>query len=244
MTAFLGMYDRAETAAANDRFWAAIRARLGYGPETLTRADDPWPIWRDPKLVLAQTCGLPYRAKLHDNVQLVGTPDYGIADCAPGFYYSALVARTDDPRSSLTDFDGARFAYNEALSQSGWAAPMAQFSKESVQPGSLLQTGAHRASAKAVADGKADLAALDALSWQMMQRWDAFAADLHIVARTPPTPGLPYITAPDQDATTIAAAVQGAIDDLAENDRETLCLHGLVQIPKARYLQEPLPPTP
>lgn len=244
MTAFLGMYDRAETAGANDRFWTAIRDRLGYGPERLTRADDPWVIWRDPALVLAQTCGLPYRAKLHDLVQLVGTPDYGIPGCEPGFYNSVLIVRADDTRPDLAAFDDAPFAYNEPLSQSGWAAPAAHFAKSGLKPGPLLQTGAHRASAEAVAEGRADIAALDALSWQMMQRWDAFATDLRVIAATVPTPGLPFITAHGADAAEIASAVEDAIADLSPEDRETLCLHGLVQIPKARYLAEPIPPKP
>lgn len=40
MIAGFPMYDRPETAAAHDRLWSAIRARLGYGPARLTRAYD------------------------------------------------------------------------------------------------------------------------------------------------------------------------------------------------------------
>ena len=41
MIAYLGMYDRPETAAANSAFWAAIRANLGQGPDALQRDIDP-----------------------------------------------------------------------------------------------------------------------------------------------------------------------------------------------------------
>jgi hypothetical protein len=64
MIAALPMYDRPETAGANDRFWESVRDHLGYGPMTLTRGRDHWDIWQSPDLVLAQTCGLPFRAKL------------------------------------------------------------------------------------------------------------------------------------------------------------------------------------
>jgi len=38
--ASLPMYDRPELRGAHDRYWRAIRAELGEGPEYLTRAGD------------------------------------------------------------------------------------------------------------------------------------------------------------------------------------------------------------
>ena len=111
------MYDMAPLQGANDRFWALIRDALGFGPQTLSRDGDPWDIWRSPDLLFAQTCGLPFRARLQGQVQLIGTPDYGLKGCPPGHYCSVLVARAEDPRADLGEFSGARFAYNEALSQ-------------------------------------------------------------------------------------------------------------------------------
>ena len=105
--ASLPMYDRPETAAANDRYWQAIRTRLGEGPETLTRTGELWEHWLAPDLVLSQTCGYPYRARLHGQVTLVGTPDYGLDGCPPGHYRSIFVARADDPRTDLRAFAAA-----------------------------------------------------------------------------------------------------------------------------------------
>ena len=98
MIAALPMYDRPETASANDRLWALIHEALGEGPKHLTREGDLWDIWTAPDLLLAQTCGLPYRARLHDRVTLVGTPDYGLPDLPAGYYQSVLIARADGPR--------------------------------------------------------------------------------------------------------------------------------------------------
>ena len=127
MIASLGMYDRPETAAANDRLWAGIRDGLRAegidAPDALTRgAHAYWDAWQSPGLVFSQTCGFPFRAKLHDQVTLIGTPDYALPGCPPGHYNSVFVARKDDPRASLAEFSGAAFAFNEDLSQSGWAA--------------------------------------------------------------------------------------------------------------------------
>lgn len=195
MIAALPMYDRAETAGgANDRLWAAIRAELGFVPQTLTREGDLWDIWTDPGLVLAQTCGLPFRARLHDKVTLIGTPDYGLPGCAPGYYHSTILARADD-RRDLADLAAGTMAVNEGLSQSGWAAPLVHLAQRGglSPPAQCLQTGAHRASALAVSQGRADFASLDSVTWALIQRHDAWADGLRAVATTtPPTPpGLP-----------------------------------------------------
>ena len=244
MIAALDMYDMAPLRAANDRFWAGIRAALGYGPEGLTRGADPWRVWLSPDLLLAQSCGLPYRTRLHGRVQLVGTPDYGLPDCPPGHYRSVLVARADDPRESLAAFAAGRMAFNDAMSQSGWAAPVAHLAARGLAPAALLATGGHALSARAVAEGRADFAAIDAVTWTLLREHDPVAAGLRALARTDPVPGLPLITARGRDAPAIAAAVRAAIAGLSGADRARLHLTELVSIPAAAYLALPVPAAP
>ena len=244
MIAALGMYDMPPLRDAHDRFWAAIRQGLGFGPDHLTRDMDFWDIWQSPDLVFAQTCGMPYRTRLHGHVALVGTPDYGLPDCPPGCYRSVLIARRDDPRADLGAFGGARFAYNEALSQSGWAAPMVHLAEAGVVVGDLVQTGAHAASVQAVSEGRADLAGIDALTWALLCEHQNVDAHVRVVAETAPTPGLPYIAATGRDASAIADAVEKAIEALSVEDRAALHLHGLIRIPAEDYLAVPSPPPP
>lgn len=245
MIVWLGMYDLPALQAANDRFWAAIRARLGEGPASLRRDIHTWEVWQSPDMLLAQTCGLPFRARLHEKVSLVGTPDYDLPGCPPGHYNSALVVRADDPRATLADFPHARFAFNDALSQSGWAAPWAHFQAAGVEIGPRLETGSHAASATAVAEGRADIAALDALTWTLLrEHHPELTAGLRELDRTAPTPVLPYITAAGRDPAPLAKAITGAIDDLSPDDRALLHLRGLVQIPAEAYLALPIPPRP
>ncbi len=249
MIASLAMYDFGPAEGANDRLWALIRTELrGRGvdaPEALTRGEDAyWDAWESPNLILSQTCGYPFRARLHGNVAYVGTPDYGIEGCAPGHYRSVFVARVDDPRQTLAEFDGARFAYNEPLSQSGWAAPQTHVAKLGVRLPPAVQTGGHRLSARAVVEGHADIAALDALSYAMMQSFGPEAAKLKVVGLTDTTPGLPYIAAVRHDPEKIFDAVSAAIAALDPADRATLRLKGLVRLPVADYLAVPNPPSP
>ena len=249
MTASLGMYDFGPAQAANDRLWAlardALRAAGLAAPEALTRGEGAyWPAWEDPGLVLSQTCGYPYRARLHGRVTLVGTPDHGLPGCPPGHYRSVLVARRDDPRRTLRDFADAALAFNEDLSQSGWAGPAQHLLSQGLTPRPVLRSGGHRLSVRAVAEGRADLAGVDALTWAMLRGQEPAAEGLRVVAETAPTPALPYISGPDADGPAIFAALQRAIAALAPEDRATLHLRGLAAIPAAAYLAVPTPPPP
>lgn len=244
MIAGMPMYAWPATAAAEDRLWVLIRDglrdRAQDAPDRLSRGVDVWSLWQDPALVLAQTCGLPFRARLHDRVTLIGTPDYGLPDSPPGHYHSVVVARRGAPNQAA---DRARLAYNDGLSQSGWAAALAHAGGRAFA--ATLATGSHRESARAVAEGRADLAAIDAVTWRMLGRWDTDLTDaLTVIDRTPTTPGLPLIAAPGRDAEATFAAVADAIDTLDEDDSDVLGLRGLVAIPAATYLAMSIPPAP
>ena len=245
MTASLPMYDTAATFAANDRFWALIRAEYGEGPEELDRATDPHETWRDPGLVLSQTCGLPFRSGLYDHVTLVGTPDYGVPGCPAGYYCSVLAVRISDKRKDLRDFSESTLARNDIRSQSGWAAVEAHLSENNIGfsfAGRTIDTGSHAAALAAVARGDADIAAVDAVTWSLLVRDTQAVDDLRIIAVTRPTPGLPFISAAGRDAGKLLAACRAALSRLTDAERECLMIRDIVQIPAADYLAEPLPP--
>lgn len=245
MIAALPMYERPETAAAHDRLWALIHQNLGYGPDHLTRAANLWDIWQSPDLLLAQTCGLPFRARLHARVQLVGTPDYGLPDCPAGYYRSVLIVAANDPATTLEDTLKGKVAINEALSQSGWCAlwNAAQDQGLSIPP--VHVSGAHATSALWVAQGRARIAALDMLTWELIRAHDLdLANQLRVLDLTTPTPGLPLIAGPNADIAALRLAITQAIHDLRKDDRALLHLEKLVQIPAQAYLDQPLPPAP
>ena len=247
MIAALPMYDRPETAGALDRLWAGTRARLRVAglaaPEALSCGGDLWAQWRSPDLVLGQTCGLPYRAHLHPYVTLIATPDHALPGCPPGHYRSVLICAADDVRETAA-FSGAPMAFNEALSQSGWAAPQAHFAARGLAIRPALETGSHQASARAVAEGRAAFAAVDAVCWEMLRRWEPFTARLRVFDRTEPAPALPFIAARGADGDAIRRALGAAFAALAPRDRGTLAMRGLVALPASTYLALPLPPAP
>lgn len=229
MIASLPMYDWPEMQADTDALWESLRDHLSAAqvdmPATLTRGEDPWSHWLDPSLALSQTCGLPFSAKLAGRAALVGAPDYDLPDCPKGTYRSVVIARTKG--AEVMDLKGAKFAYNMRESQSGWAALDRVLAIEA-HFGELVQSGAHRNSILSVAEGQADCAAIDAVSWAMAQRVEPAAAKVHVIAVTPPTPGLPYITglANEAKVKAMAGAVSLAIAALPDAVRSALQLRG------------------
>ena len=98
------------------------QALAGHGvpaPAALDRRADYASVWREPGLVLSQTCGYPYATALRGRVQLVATPAYRAAGCDGARYCSMLLVRADDPAQALADLRGRRVAFNATDSQSG-----------------------------------------------------------------------------------------------------------------------------
>jgi ABC-type phosphate/phosphonate transport system substrate-binding protein len=243
--AMLGMYDAPAFHPVNDAFWSTVRGALGYGPQRLTRDRDFADIWRDPDMILSQTCGYPYRAGLADLVQLVGTPDYGIEGCPAGYYRSGIFVRKGSALAQLADCNGRTMAFNDALSQSGWAGPQELLLQHGVQAGALVQTGGHAASLSAIVRGDADFAGIDLQThWMLRQTDPAVVADVTCIAYTAPTPGLPFITAADQDAASVTRAVEHALERTAKAEAKKLHIRGLIQIDRSAYEAVATPPTP
>jgi hypothetical protein len=248
MIAALPMYDWPEEQAATDALWVAIRDALRTegvaAPDGLARDVGLWDGWLHPDLLLSQACSLPYRQRLYDRVTLLGAFDFGLAGCPPGHYHSHVIARADGV-GRFEDLAWGTFALNGFDSQSGWAAVATHAAARDIAFTRFLHTGSHRDSARAVAEGQADFACIDAVTWRLITRHDPeVAATLGIVLSTAPTPGLPLICALGRDPAPIARAIAGAASGLDPATRSRLGLSSFVPLAPADYLAVPTPPAP
>jgi len=248
MIVSLPMYDWPALAPSHDTLWSLIRSNLGAltdcAPAKLNRNIEPWDAWTHPDLLLGQSCGLPFRTRLHGKVRLVGTIDYAVPEAPAGYYYSELVVRTDDDRK-LEDLVDSVLAINGWDSQSGWAAPQNFVAPSGLRFRNILKTGAHRESARAVAEGRADIAAIDAVTWRLICRFlPEISERLHVLTHTDPTPALPLITARSNDPDLLFDAVASAITQLPADDRAALGICGLKKISEEDYLAVPVPILP
>ncbi len=165
-------------------------------------------LWHHPKLVFVQTCWGPMELGLEKHVRVVGQPDYSVFDGGEGeFYSSAVLMRRGEapecgspadgrPILPLEDMRGARLAYNSADSMSGLIAlarDLDAIGQSLVLFGDRIESGSHRASAVAVADGTADVCAVDCRSWHLIRRFEPKAAALVTAGWTARRKGLPYV---------------------------------------------------
>jgi ABC-type phosphate/phosphonate transport system substrate-binding protein len=226
LIAALPMYDDPGVAQANDAIWAAIAAgllRRGVAaPATLTRGGDLAAQWLSPSLVFGQTCGYPYVRDLRDAVRLIATPEYSFPGCEGMSHRSFVVGRAGDPGRGLEGFRGGVAAVNGSDSNSGmnlFRATIAPVAAGRPFFGAVVITGSHRASLEAVAGGRADLAAIDCVSFGLMRRLSpGLVARVAIVAESPLSPGLPFILSARLPETTVASAREALLDALASPD--------------------------
>lgn len=198
----LPMYDlhHANTLALL-QILARLLAEEGFTEYALltTAPQDYLSHWRDPKLLLSQTCGYPLCTLLSE-VQLVGTFHYQAAGCKNFCYSSQLVVRATDAAKSLSDFRQQRVVCNSTNSQSGYHSLrelVASLHHDGRFFSEVMFSGSHLQSLADLKTNKADIAAIDAVSWALARRHQPeLTAGLAVIGTTPLRPGLPMITSP------------------------------------------------
>ncbi|MEL6375416.1 MAG: PhnD/SsuA/transferrin family substrate-binding protein [Pseudomonadota bacterium] len=242
------MYDWPEVRPATHALWQAIVDAAGdHGVAHASGGAAPF-VW--------QTCGLPFALGLSGAVHVVGTGAYRAAaeasDHQPGCYHSVVIAQGrsadafDDERGRFAPFAGdqpLRCAVNSAHSQSGFAALLAFLRAQGpedasgstgdvIAPGplGLIHSGAHRRSIALVASGAADIAAIDVVSWSLAQAHldRRMLGRVKVIARTPSTPALPFVTPHLQAVTRLRTVLAEAIDGLGAEHAIALGLSGFV----------------
>lgn len=194
-------------------------------------------LWRDPKLVISQTCGYPFATQLINSATVIATPCYRAQGCSGGFYRSVVVVHKSNRYKHLNDLHRSIVAVNSSDSYSGaiiWHRLLSKNPDEFFQ--NAVITEKHINSLIAVSEGKANCAAIDCvvLALVKVHRPDLLN-ELEILTWSTPAPGLPYITA-QADNLKIRNALYLAIQNTSlKSARETLLLDGLEYIRESRY---------
>jgi len=228
--------------------WDVLQTRLRQAgcagvPRALDWPEDLLAHWRDPQLLLGQTCGYPLTHALAGAVQLVGVFRYNAPGCDDIFCRSQLVARTEDAGRPLADFRGLRVAFNSDDSQSGYnalRAAVAPLARDGRFFGEVIATGGHAASMAAVQQGRADIAAIDCVTLDGLRRnMPQTVADLRTIDQTQAYPGLPLITGQSTSAAELQAlqAVLAALvrDPAAADALAALGIVGFQTLPINTY---------
>jgi ABC-type phosphate/phosphonate transport system substrate-binding protein len=166
-------------------------------------------LWRHPKLLFAQACWGPMEFGLAPFVEVVGQPDYSGFEGGRGTFYSSVVLmRREEGRVAVPPpsegrallptgiLRGRQLAFNAPDSMSGYLAlerDLGSVGEGMTIFSGMVETGGHRASIRAVAEGRGDVCAVDCRSWAMAKRFEPAADTLVPVGWTARRQGLPYI---------------------------------------------------
>lgn len=233
--------NRADTEALRQAVRGLLLAR-GV-PVGASSVPDLLAHWQERDLILSQTCGYPLVTRLPD-VQVVGCFHYTAPGCEGIHYRSFLVVREEDKRRTLADFRGRRAVCNSPDSQSGYNVLRKKISPAAVEGffSSVAFSGSHRQSLAAIRRGEGDIAAVDCVTFALLQRHEpALLAGLAVIDRTPLTPGLPLITS-RQTSPEMLHAIRDALRTLvsAPEFRETCSaalIAGFSEVTRQSYSQ-------
>jgi ABC-type phosphate/phosphonate transport system substrate-binding protein len=229
----LPMYDFAELRDAHDTLWAAIRRQLSahgiVAPVALTHDDDVVGLWNSPRLGISQACGWPI---VHDLVG-VAVPFGTFVFDAPGVEgprYRMRITTADQRTGDVADLLDEVAAVNAEDSLSGRLSLLAAGGVQRAWPGGTLSTGAHVESIRALREGRAAIASIDAVTLAILTRYRPDdVTGLRVIAEGPLVGGLPLIVPAGTDAaaiTAIRAAFHTAVH--ADETREARDALGLV----------------
>lgn len=202
-------------------------------------------LWRRNDLLLSQTCGYPYRMLgVREAVRLIATPAFDAPGCDGARYCSLLAvsARVHaGGATTLAACRGLRAAFNGADSHSGMNAfrhAVAPHAHDGRFFGTVESFGSHLNVLRALADGDADCAAIDCVTFAYVR--DALPEllnEIRIIGMTAMAPGLPLIASKTLEDTRVEA-LRDALDHAVAVDPQranALRLKRFERLPPSAY---------
>jgi ABC-type phosphate/phosphonate transport system substrate-binding protein len=226
-SASLPMYALPDMAAPNAALWAAVRARLDVAeaPERLSPAPIALPAAIAPDTLFSQMCGYPLRRLYDGQYRLLGTPLYDLPGCgwfAPGVpgHCAFIVVRRGSDEATVVELRRRRFAVNGFDSNSGMNLPrrlLAPLAGGRAFFSSVVVSGGHLRSMEMVGAGDADAASIDCVTYGFCALYrPELVARLRVVAETPASPAIPFITAAVTPPETAAALGRVLVEEVRE----------------------------
>jgi ABC-type phosphate/phosphonate transport system substrate-binding protein len=224
------MYALPEMAAANAALWVAVRERLaGESVEALPEALSPAPMALPeaitPETLFSQMCGYPLRRLYDGQYRLLGTPLYDLPGCGwfaegvPG-HRSFIVVSSNADAEAVAELQGGRFAVNGYDSNSGMNLPrrlLAPLAGGRPFFSSVTVSGGHVRSMEMVAAGAADAASIDCVTYGFCALYrPALVGALRVVAETPASPAIPFISSAATPPETVAALTRILVTGVPE----------------------------
>lgn len=176
--ASLPMYDIPEVRAALDEFWRGLvlylkREGIINLPDVLERNSPTNAMWDDPSLIFSQCCGYDLVHRYTSRLTPIATPHFDAPECRCADYASVVVVAEDCPFDDVLDMKGVVCAINGPEFHSGIGAMqvlVASTSNEGRFFSTVKISGSHIASLAWIKAGIVDMAAIDSVTYSLLER--------------------------------------------------------------------------
>jgi len=173
-------------------------------------------VLRDPELFIGHTCGYPLMSHLQDAVTPFCVPVFNVTGVAGKLYSSRIIVAADADIDSLADCRNRIAAINNIDSNSGMNVlrhAIAKLDPDTPFFASVINSGAHLHSITAVAEGRADVAAIDCVSFQLIEdQWPQLTARVRSIGDSVKTCGLPLVLPNSNLASTNTREILAALN--------------------------------
>jgi ABC-type phosphate/phosphonate transport system substrate-binding protein len=194
-------------------------------------------------VLFSQTCGYPLETIFRGQAIRLGTPCYDAPGCDGPTHCGLFVVPARSPARSLRDLAGGVFLLNSQHSNSGMNLPrraLAEIAAGAAFFGRVIETGSQPGNLDRIARGEADATAVDCVTYAFWRRHrPEAAARTAVLAHTPPSPAIPFVTSATTPPRTIEI-LRNALRRLAREPefgalRAELLIHDIVDVPDERY---------
>ena len=214
-------------------------------PSALARVEHPSRLWLQPELLVGQTCGWPYANRLRGKVVPFARFVYDLPRGDAGHYYSVYIGRSQDDAKYLESREALlgvnQIAINGDDSQSGFHVfreILGNYPENLIPADKRHITGAHRNSVKAIANGTAEIAAIDAIAFELAKRHDPeTVSKIQVIGYSNPLPGLPLITSLEnaEHIPALYDSFKAAIDGLSSQTKDELLIKDIIPATDGDY---------
>jgi ABC-type phosphate/phosphonate transport system substrate-binding protein len=174
-------------------------------------------VLRDPGLFFGHTCGYPLMKHLQDTVTPFCVPVFNVTGVSGNLYSSRVIVASDADIGNLSDCRNRIAAINSSDSNSGMNVFRHAIAKQkSSTPffAAVINSGGHLHSLTAVAEGRADVAAIDCVSFQLIEdRWPELTARVRSIGDSVKTCGLPLVLPNSNLASTNTGEILAALNE-------------------------------
>ena len=230
------MYNLPEMRAANTAFWQAMHTELALrGLEGLPEAPEferaPVPGRIEPETLFTQVCGWPLQTIYAGQARLLGMPVYAASHCTGPSHAGVFIVGAGSRFATLEELRGCAFAFNSVHSNSGMNLPrraLAGLGARAPFFDSCIETHSQPGNIERVAKGEVDATCVDCVTYAFYCRHrPELAARTRVLAVTPPSPSIPFVTSVATPDATVAL-VQAALLAVAREPRWAEARAGLM----------------